>query len=105
MALRFSFDAQFLDDVEEIYPLIAARSRERAEGWQAGLFEQIETLLQFPNRCPVAREGRTAEVPIRELLFRHGKNKRFVYRVLFRLDGDTINILSVRHSSQDFRPI
>ena len=105
MATRFNFDPQALDDLFEHHDLIAARSPERAGRWQAGLLAAIESLKSLPNRCPVAPESRSATVPVRELFYSPGKKRQGVYRILFRADGGVINILAIRHSTQDFRPL
>lgn len=105
MGIRFNFDAQALDDLTEQHDLIAAESPQRAGEWQAGLLAEIETLKNLPRRCPVAVESRNPAVPVRELLYRFGKRRGRVFRILFRIDDEAINILAIRHSAQDFRAI
>ena len=81
MVTRFNFDPQALEDLIELHDLIAARSPERAERWQAGLLAAIESLKSLPNRCPVAPESRSAAAPVRELLYGPGSKKRVAYRI------------------------
>lgn len=66
--------------------------------WVAALLRVIGTLENHPLRCGIADESADIGTEIRQLLFgkRHGK-----YRVLFQIDGRTVDILRVRHGAQD----
>jgi plasmid stabilization system protein ParE len=70
-----------------------------AERWLAGLRKSINTLARQPRRCPLAAESGKFPVEVRELL--HGRIKTGKYRILFRIDGDTISILYVRHTARN----
>jgi len=85
-----------IQDLASAYDRIARRSPDRAETWVSGALEAIQTLRDFPNRCPLAPENDVFEVEIRQLLFR-------AFRILFTVDGDTVRILHVRHGAQ--RPL
>jgi hypothetical protein len=47
---------------------------------------------------PLADESKDAGSDIREALF---GRRRHVYRILFRIEGNVVRILRVRHASQD----
>ena len=66
--------------------------------WFARLMAKIDTLESHPDRCAVAVESEDLGVEIRELLFgrRHG-----VYRILFQIEGRTVQILRVWHGARD----
>jgi plasmid stabilization system protein ParE len=70
-----------------------------AERWLAGLRKSINTLTSHPRRCPLAAESDKFPVEVRELL--HGRSKTGKYRILFRVDGDTVSILYVRHAARN----
>ncbi|AFY31923.1 type II toxin-antitoxin system RelE/ParE family toxin [Calothrix sp. PCC 7507] len=73
----------------------------QATQWYAGLLQAIESLVQMPKRCPLARENEYFSQEIRQLLYGRGRNS---YRVLFTiLEGQEISIvriLHIRHASQ-----
>src|ERR1700753_2185655 len=65
--------------------------------WARGIRAKIATLKTNPTRCPVDPDSDAygEEVP----LLLHGK-RRGVYRVLFTTEGETVYVLTVRHSAQ-----
>jgi plasmid stabilization system protein ParE len=70
-----------------------------ADRWRAGfLATVIGSLEADPHRYPQADEAADLGVDLRELLY--GRRRR-VFRVLFTIDGETVNVLRVRHATQD----
>ncbi len=57
--------------------------------------EAVESLTERPNRCALAPEFRAKR--IRHLLYGKGRN---VYRILFRVNGEAVEILTVRHGAR-----
>ena len=80
-------------DVEEIWSYIAADSRETATAFILKLEEQIETLEQFPERCPLIPENEQLGTSYRHLLYG-------AYRTIYRISGTTVVILRVIHGSR-----
>jgi plasmid stabilization system protein ParE len=78
---------------------ILGRSASRATAlrWARDLRAKIATLKSNPQRCPIDAGSEVYGEEVRVLL--HGK-RRGVYRVLFAIRGDTVHVLTVRHSSQ-----
>lgn len=70
-----------------------------AARWNNGIFARIDTLSSDPARCPLADEAAALGFDLRMLLYGRG---RHVYRILFTIDGDTVNVLRVRHAAQDW---
>ena len=66
--------------------------------WFRQLMSRIATLESHPERCSHAAEGEDLSPEIRELHF--GK-RRGTYRILFQIDGRTVQILRIRHSARD----
>ena len=64
----------------------------------AGLLAAIRTLANSPDRCPLADEAADLGLDLRELLY---GRRCTVYRILFTIDGQTVNVLRVRHAAQD----
>lgn len=76
-------------------------SPSKASTWYSGLLQAIESLVQMPNRCSLARENEYFSQEIRQLIYGRGRNS---YRVLFTiLEGQevsTVRILHIRHAAQ-----
>lgn len=75
------------------------RSAEQAARWYLGIHAAIDSLKNMPERCSLATESDLLEQGVRQLLF--GLGRRPTHRVVFGLDGDTVIIFRVRHTSQD----
>ncbi len=85
-------------DLERICEWLTARSPLHSQDWFEGLVDAIESLQERPNRCPLAPEFRAKRV--RHLLY--GKGRR-VYRILFRVRDEIVEVLTVRHGAR--RPL
>jgi len=68
-----------------------------ADSWLDGLLNALDTLKQFPNRCPLAPERDEFQEEVRQLLY--GKRNN-AYRILFTVQGKTVYVLHVRHHAQ-----
>jgi plasmid stabilization system protein ParE len=80
-------------DVEEIWGYIAADSPENATAFIVCLEGQIDTLEQFPERCPLIPENEQLGTAYRHLLYG-------AYRTIFRIAGNTVYILSIIHGAR-----
>jgi plasmid stabilization system protein ParE len=69
-----------------------------AARWREGLFRIVEKLEADPARYPTADESIDLGVELRGLLYGRRPN---VFRVLFTIEGQTVNVLRVRHAAQD----
>ena len=63
--------------------------------WYEGLMKAFRSLEKTPLRCPLAPESAFFEEEIRQLIY--GK-----YRILFTVEGETVFVLRVRHSAQEY---
>jgi plasmid stabilization system protein ParE len=72
-------------------------SHEFAARWYDGIAQAIESLRDNPSRCHKAHESGRFAFELYELLHGSRRNK---HRILFRLEGDSVVILHLRHSSQ-----
>jgi plasmid stabilization system protein ParE len=80
-------------DVEEIWSYITDDSPENASAFIIRLEEQIETLEQLPERCPLIPENEQLGTSYRHLL--HG-----AHRTIFRIAGKTVYILRIIHGTR-----
>lgn len=84
-----------LVDAGEAYFWINEQSEGAALRWYEGLMKAFRSLERNPLRCPVAPESVFFNEEIRQLVY--GK-----YRILFTVEGETVYVLRVRHSAQDY---
>jgi plasmid stabilization system protein ParE len=98
MSLHVAIARKAAREIEEQYHWLAERSEAAATRWRNSLLQAIDTLEDNPERCPEAPEADWHE-GLRQLL--HGK-RRQVHRILFEIRGQTVVVLRVRHSAQDF---
>lgn len=87
-------------DIEQAANWIAQDSPRGARIWIEGLERAISFLSALPERCPLAPEAGAFEEEIRQLLYGRRRSR---YRVLFRIRGNTVEILHVRHAAR--RPL
>lgn len=76
------------------------RSFDQAARWYASIYDAIQTLKHFPERCPAAEEADLHPNGIRVLFFGLGQHP--THRILFTVIESEVYILRVRHLSQDF---
>lgn len=72
---------------------IEHRSPDNAARWYEDLFDAIQSLGEYPERCGMAPESRRFPEVIRQLLFGN-------YRVLFLVRGKTVFVLHIRHAAR-----
>jgi plasmid stabilization system protein ParE len=72
-------------------------SQATAVRWARNLRTKIATLKTSPQRCPIDPDSDVYGEEVRVQLY--GK-RRGVYRVLFAIRGETVHVLTVRHSAQ-----
>ncbi|MGA2984256.1 MAG: type II toxin-antitoxin system RelE/ParE family toxin [Terriglobia bacterium] len=63
--------------------------------WFDALLDAIESLAEFPERCAFAPEPGFRVRGIPELLYGEGHN---IYRILYRVKDERLQILTVRHA-------
>ena len=95
MAFRVEVSAQAESDADAILEwLLSEHAGETGIRWFLALQEAIASLATFPGRCSLAPESVRFPFEVRHLLY---GRKPHVYRILFTIDGETVNILHIRH--------
>jgi plasmid stabilization system protein ParE len=81
--------------IRESFLYIHERSPLNAARWLQGLYDEIDTLERFPERCSYAREREYLEEELRQLVYKS-------YRVVFYVDKPkkTVYVLDVRHGKR-----
>ncbi len=77
--------------VSEIAEYIAEDNPSAAEHWVGTIFKKVEELRVFPERGRAVPE--IDNNTIRELIYGN-------YRIIYRLEGKRLSILTVRHGKQ-----
>ncbi|HVF57948.1 MAG TPA: type II toxin-antitoxin system RelE/ParE family toxin [Pyrinomonadaceae bacterium] len=95
MTYRVEPTDKALVDAGEVYFRINEQSEGAALRWYEGLLKAFRSLEKNPLRCPLAPECAFFEEEIRQLIY--GK-----YRILFTVEGETVFVLRVRHSAQEY---
>lgn len=94
MSFKVTVEKEAEEDMKETARWIAQYSPEKATLWYFDVLEAIESLENFPARCPLAPESKKFGAEIRHLIF--GK-----YRILFIIEDETVYVLRIRHQAQD----
>ena len=84
-------------DIAECRLWIADRDVEAADHWFYAIYDTIGSLEMFPERCPLAPEGRFSNEEIREIF--HGR-RQYKYRILFTVTENEVHVLHVRHGAR-----
>lgn len=94
MKYRVIIEPPARENIDQAYRWIAERAPVSAVKWFNGLEAAIQTLEDFPQRCPLAEESKAFDLEIRQLIY--GKRVG-AYRILFAIQQDAVHILHVRH--------
>ncbi|HEY1361749.1 MAG TPA: type II toxin-antitoxin system RelE/ParE family toxin [Xanthobacteraceae bacterium] len=76
-------------DIEEIFRCLEARSSAGARNVLAAIYAGVEFIAEHPEA------SQRADDPVRVKIVR-----RYRYKIFYSIDGDTIEILHVRHTSR-----
>jgi plasmid stabilization system protein ParE len=88
-------------DIAGIYDwLRSQQAGDAGERWFVFLRAAIASLASLPSRCPVAPESRDSAVEVRQLMY---GRRPHVYRILFAIEGDVVQVLHIRHGRR--RPL
>ena len=99
-----NYHLQISDEAADLLLSIArwyaatSQSLDVAVKWYGGFIDELETLEQNPRRGSLAPENDLFEFELREL--HYGSGKRRTHRALYRIIGNTVEVLSIRHHAQ-----
>ena len=80
-----------IDRLSEISNYIAQDNPNAAERWVLSIFDRVEQIKDFAESGQPVPEIKRKD--IRQLVISN-------YRIIYRVDGKTVSILTVRHSRQ-----
>jgi len=82
-------------DIQEIFEYILQDNEVAAVKWVDEIERQIDSLENFPMRCPVIPEVNELEKEYRHLIYGN-------YRTIFRIEGSKVIIMRVIHGARLF---
>src|SRR6267378_635302 len=94
--MRIVWTEPAVEDLRELHAYIARDSETYASGFVERIILAADRLADLPNIGRIVPE--TNDENVRELLYQR-------YRVIYRVKGNTIEILSVIHSGRDLEEI
>ena len=95
MTFRVDLSERAQSDIATIYDWLRSQGAgDAGERWFVELRSAIASLANLPSRCPVAPESHDAPTEVRQLLY---GRRPHVYRILFAIDDDVVQVLHVRH--------
>jgi plasmid stabilization system protein ParE len=95
MAFRVEISLQAEHDAESILEwLLSEHSGQTGIDWFLALDDVFASLAEFPDRCPLAPESARFPFDVRQLFY---GRKPQIYRILFTISGDVVNVLHIRH--------
>lgn len=98
MSYRVVITANAKANLRNYYVRAAETAPMTASRWLDRFEEALQTLSDNPRRCPLSPENDLVPVEVRQLLFGRGRN---VYRALFTVSGDDVQVLHVRRAARD----
>ena len=101
MDFRVELSQQAQRDIAAIYDwLQSEQAGDAGQRWFLALRAAVASLQNLPSRCPLAPENRDSPVEVRHLLY---GRRPHVYRILFAIEGDLVQVLHIRHGRR--RPV
>ena len=95
MTFRVEISAQAEREAEEIFSwLLSQHAGETGLRWFLAMEDALASLATLPHRCPLAPENSMFPFEVRQLLY---GQKPHLYRILFTIEDDIVNILHIRH--------
>jgi plasmid stabilization system protein ParE len=95
MAFQVIVRPQARSDIAAAMRWLAGNSLPAAARWRTGLLQIVDKLETDPTHYPEADEAGELGVDLRQLLYGRRRN-------MFTIDGQTVNVLRVRHAAQDW---
>jgi hypothetical protein len=91
--VKISAEAEF-DAIAILEWLTAQNASDPGLRWFLAMEDAISSLANLPERCPLAPENTQFPFEVRQLLY---GRKPHLYRILFTIGDDTVNVLHIRH--------
>ena len=94
MVFRVEISAQAERDADAILGWLSQHTGQAGIDWFLALDDAFASLAEFPERCPIAPENARFNFEVRQFLY---GRKPHLYRILFTIEADTVQVLHIRH--------
>lgn len=91
---RVIFAPAALQDIKRLHEFLRPKNPAAAKRAASAIIAAVQSLAQYPQ---VGRPAEEMDIPFRELPIDFGDSG---YLALYRLDGDVVTVLSVRHQKE-----
>jgi plasmid stabilization system protein ParE len=105
MAFRVSLSRSAKTDADEAFAWMKEKySEDQAIKWFNGLVDVVDSLEEFPRRCPVAPESDDLGIELRQLIY---GNRTAAYQIVFSIGQDNamadevVRVYRIWHGSRD----
>jgi plasmid stabilization system protein ParE len=98
MIYSVNITQQALEEFEQAFEWLAQRTPQHAPLWYNRVLDAINSLEQFPTRCPTAPENEEADEEVRHLVV---GDRIHAYRIIFAIRDNTVVILDIIHAARD----
>jgi len=100
MEYRVELGRRAQRDLEDLLERTTVDGSIAAAVWFDRLEEALQSLQQFPRRCPITAESKNFRRRLRHLLYGAKPN---VYRIIYEINESrgTVRIVTVRHAAMD----
>lgn len=80
-------------DARDIFRYVASDNKAAANKWITEIERQIDSLEQYPLRCPVIPESQDLGKEYRHIIYGN-------YRTVFRIEGSRVIIMRIIHGAR-----
>ena len=97
MTYRVEITGPASDDINTTLAWLERELPDSAQPWYERVVNDIRSLKELPQRCPVAPESYDSGAELRHLLSGKG---RHVYRIIFCIEDECVYVLHVMHGAR-----
>ncbi len=104
MAYRVELSRRAQRDLDDLLERVTVDDSTAGTAWLTRLKDALDSLGEFPRRCPLAAEARSFGLQLRHLIFGGSRN---AYRIIYQIDElhKVVGIVTIRHGAMDeFNP-
>jgi toxin ParE1/3/4 len=104
MAYRVELSRRAQQDLDDLHARVSADDSTAGAAWLEHLQDALDSLEEFPRRCPLAVESKSFGLQLRHLIY---GGSRSAYRIIYQIDElhKVVGVVTIRHGAMDeFNP-
>ena len=98
MTYTVTITQQALEEFELAFASLAQPTPQHAPLWYNRILDSINSLEQFPTRCPLAPENEESDEEVRHLIV---GDRIHAYRIIFAIRAHTVVIRDIIHAARN----